>query len=179
MLPGLKTGNFTLSPLHARKLNTPDNDIAPTTEVRPEMPNDLQQRESLTRAVRLVSEDDTFRSMTYAVMKVKAGKLLPGEIVVINNREFNVAEDEEGKGVAVQIIQSITNIESLAESKARDAGIDLRSLDDRARAEWMLRFLNALKDNLQKWQEIKTIPGPGNNLTFSRFVYKWSYSEWK
>ena len=133
----------------------------------------------MSRAVRLVSEDDIFRSLAYAAMKVKAGKLQPGEIVVINNREFNVAEDEEGKGVAVQMIQSMKNIESLAETKAKEAGLDLRSLDDRARTDWMWQFLNKLKDNLQRWHEIKTISGPGDNMTFSRFVYKWSYSEWK
>jgi len=106
-------------------------------------------------------------------------KLKPGQIVVINNHEFNVAEDEEGKGVTIQLIQSLKNIESLAESKAKDSGLDLRSLDDRARTDWMWQFLNELKDNLQKWQEIKTISGPGDNLTFTKFVYKWSYSDWK
>ncbi|MGA9098589.1 MAG: hypothetical protein WB392_06615 [Methanotrichaceae archaeon] len=144
------------------------------------MPNELQyQKDAMNRAVRLVSEDDIFRSMAYAAMKIKAGKLKPGEIVVINNYEFNVAENEEGTGITVQLIQSRQHIESLAEAKASESGMDLSSLDDRARSDWMWQFLNELKDNLQKWQEIKTISGPGDNLTFSKMVYKWSYSDWK
>jgi len=144
------------------------------------MTNEIQyQKDAISRAVRLVSEDELFRSMAYAAMKIKAGKLKPGEIVVINNHEFNVAEDDEGTGIIVQSIQSRQHIESLAESKARESGLDLRSLDDSARSDWIWQFLNGLKDYLQKWQEIKTISGPGDNLTFSKMVYKWSYSNWK
>lgn len=144
------------------------------------MPNDIDyQKDAMSKTVRLVSEDDMFRSMTYASMKIKAGKLQPGEIVVIGNQEFTVADDEEGKCVTAQMIQSRKLIESLAEAKARASGFDLSNLDNRTRREWMSQFLSQLKETLSKWHEIKTIPGPGDNLTFSKMVYKWSYSEWK
>lgn len=144
------------------------------------MPNEIDyQKDAMSKTLRLVSEDDMFRSMAYASMKIKAGKLQPGEIVVIGNYEFTVAEDEEGRGVTVHMIQSMKHINSLIEAKARTAGIELSNLDDRTRSEWMSRFLSELKETLAKWHEIKTISGPGDNLTFSKMVYKWSYGEWK
>ncbi len=147
---------------------------------QPEMSNETDhQKDAMNRTVRLVSEDEMFRSMAYAAMKIKAGKLKPGEIVVIGNYEFTVAEDEEGAGVTVQMIQSRKRIDSLVEAKARTAGLELSNMDDRTRSEWMGRFLSGLSDTLQKWHEIKTIPGPGDTLTFSKMVYKWSYGEWK
>ncbi len=144
------------------------------------MPNEKDyQKDAISKTVRLASEDEMFKSMAYASMKIKAGKLQPGAIVNIGNYEFTVAEDEEGRGVTVHMIQSMKRIESLAEAKARTAGVELNNLDGRARAEWMGQFMAELKETLSKWHEIKTISGPGDNLTFSRMVYKWSYSEWK
>lgn len=144
------------------------------------MPNDLDsQKDAMRKTVRLVSEDDMFKSMTYAAMKVKAGKLQPGEIVAIGSYEFTVAEDEEGTGVTVHQIQNRRSIDSLVEAKAKAAGLELNKMDDRTRSEWMAQFLSGLKDTLEKWHEIKTISGPGDNLTFSRMVYKWSYGDWK
>lgn len=137
------------------------------------------QRDTISKIVRLASEDDMFRSLAYASMKIKAGKLKPGEIVVIGNYEFTVAEDEEGTGVTVQMIQSRKSIDSLIEAKARAAGIELSSLDDRARSELMSQYLSELKETLAKWHEIKTISAPGDSLTFIKKVYKWSYSDWK
>ncbi|MFB3765637.1 MAG: hypothetical protein ACE14P_10390 [Methanotrichaceae archaeon] len=144
------------------------------------MPNEMDyQKDAMNRTVRLVSEDDMFKSMAYASLKIKAGKLKPGEIVVIGDYEFTVAEDEEGRGVTAQMIQSRKRIDSLAEAKARTAGLELNNMDDRTRSTWMAQFLGELAETLQKWQEIKMISGPGDNITFSRMVYKWSYSEWK
>ncbi len=144
------------------------------------MPNeDESQKDAISKTVRLASEDEMFKSMAYASMKIKAGKLQPGAIVNIGNYEFTVAEDEEGRGVTVHMIQSMKRIESLAEAKARTAGLELNNLDDRTRSEWMSLFLAGLKETLSKWHEITTIPGPGDNLTFSKMVYKWSYGEWK
>ena len=144
------------------------------------MPNEIHyNKDQLNRAVRLVSEDDLFKSMAYAAMKIKAGKLKPGEIVVKDNHEFTVAEDDEGTGITVQMIQSRQHIESLAEVAAKSAGLDLRDLGARVRSEWMEQFLSELKETLRKWHEIDMRSGPGDNLTFVRMVYKWSYSNWK
>ncbi len=144
------------------------------------MPNEIHyQEEPMNRAVRLVSEDDVFKSMTYAAMKIKAGKLKPGEIVVIGNHEFTVAEDDEGTGITVQMILSRQFIESLAEVKASSAGLDLKDLDDRTHSERMEQFLSMLKETLRKWHETEMRSGPGDNLTFIRMVYKWSYGNWK
>ena len=144
------------------------------------MPNEIDnQKDTMDRIVRLVSEDDMFRSMAYASLKIKAGKLKPGEIVAIGDYEFTVAEDEEGAGVTAQTIQRRKQIDAMVESKARTAGLELNNMDDRTRNEWMGQFLSKLKDTLRKWHEIDMRSGPGDNLTFVRLVYKWSYSNWK
>ncbi len=133
----------------------------------------------VSRAVQLAAEDDLFKSMAYAALKVKAGKLEPGEIVRIGGYELVVAEDEDCEGVTVQIIQSRVCIENIARAKARSAGVDLNSLGDQECREWMRQFMDELRETLTKWQEIELRVGPGENMTLERTVYKKSYGQWR
>lgn len=138
-----------------------------------------EMKDSSSRAVQLAAEDDFFKSIAYAALKVKARKLGPGEIVRIWGYELVVAEDEECDGITIQIIQSREYIENLARSKARKAGIDLSIMSDDERWQWMRLFLDELSETLSKWQEIEIRHGPGDNLTFERAVYKRSYAQWR
>ncbi len=132
-------------------------------------------KDSRSRAVQLAAADDLFQSIAYAALKVRAGKLEPGEIVRIGSYELVVAEDGEGDGVTVQIIQSRRHIEDMAEARAKDAGLDLCSLGDRERSEWTMQFIGELSETLRMWQKIELRTGPGENITFEKAVYKRSY----
>ena len=89
----------------------------------------------------------------------------PGDIIRIAGREMVVAEDEEGTGIVVQIIESRKQVEEVAWSYARKAGLDLEP-----GREWMDAFLRELGEVINKWQDIKMRPGPGENLTFEKAV---------
>ena len=120
-----------------------------------------------SRAVQLASQDEIFQSMSYAALRARAGRMEPGDIIRIAGREIVVAEDEEGTGIVVQIIESRKQVEDLAWGYARKAGVDLE-----AGREWMDAFLCELGEVLFKWQDIKMLPGPGENLTFEKAVDK-------
>ena len=120
-----------------------------------------------SKAVQLASQDEIFQSMSYAALRARAGRMGPGDIIRIAGREIVVAEDEEGTGIVVQIIESRKQVEDLASANARKAGLDLE-----LGREWMDAFLRELGEVLCKWQDIKMRPGPGENLTFEKAVDK-------
>ena len=124
------------------------------------------------KAVQMASQEEIFRAMSYAALKARAARLNPGEIIKIGRFELVVAEDEEGEGSVVQIIETRQNMEGLALAKAKELGIALDSWGDHERREWMASFWIELARILSKWQNIEMRSGPGENLTFEKAVYK-------
>jgi hypothetical protein len=139
----------------------------------------FDHRDPWSRVVRFAAEDDLFKSISYAALKAKAGKLRPGAIMHIGGFDFIVSENDEGRAITIQTVQSLKYIENLAGARAREAGLELEGLDAKAHGERLNLVLDGLKESLLKWQGIKTHSGPGDNLTFEKEVYKRSYGQWK
>ena len=64
------------------------------------------------KAVQMFSQEEIFRAIAYGALKARAGRLAPGEIINIGEFELIVAEDENGEGIVVQIIETMANVES-------------------------------------------------------------------
>jgi hypothetical protein len=139
----------------------------------------FDQKNPWNRMSRLAAEDDLFKSMSYAALKAKAGKLQPGAIMHIGGFDFIVSEDESGRAIVIQTVQSLQYFESLAGAKAREVGLDFAGQDVKAHGECFNLIMDGLKESLMKWQGVKTLRGPGDNLTFEKEAYKRSYSDWK
>lgn len=122
------------------------------------------------RAAQIASQSEIFQALGYAALKARALGPKPGEIIRIGSQEVVVAEDEDGEGIVVQIIESRQTIEDLANCKAEELGLAFGSVHNER--EWMDSFLKELRSILEKWQEIEMRFGPGENLTFERAIYK-------
>ncbi len=75
-------------------------------------------------------------------------------------------------GRSCRMILGKERIESLAAAKAEELGLQLDSIGGRERGEWMAFFMKDLKENLEKWYQIKMRQGPGENITFEKAVYR-------
>lgn len=126
----------------------------------------------INRAAQLVALDDVFKAIGLAALKARANNLEPGDIARTGIFELVVAEDEEGSGAVVQMILEKERIETLALVKAGELGQDLNGLQEHERREWMALFMKDLKEDLEKWYQIRMRPGPGENLTFEKSVYR-------
>jgi len=126
--------------------------------------------EHRTRAVQMFSQEEIFRAIAYGALKARAGRLAPGEIMLIGEFELTVAEDENGEGVVVQIIETMANMESLALDKMRSQDTTGESWSEHERRAWMAAFWKDLALYLEKWQKIRMRPGPGENITFEAQV---------
>ena len=62
------------------------------------------------KAVQMVSQDEIFRALAYAALKARAGRFTSGEVIKIGRFELVVAEDENGEGIVVQIIETLAQI---------------------------------------------------------------------
>jgi len=124
------------------------------------------------RAAQMVAKDEVFKAIGFAALKARACGLEPGDIARTGAFEMVVAEDEEGVGKVVQMILGKERIESLAAAKAEELGLHLDGLEERERREWMALFLKDLKENLEKWHQIRMRTGPGENFTFEKAVYR-------
>ncbi len=124
------------------------------------------------RAAQMAAEDEVFKAISLAALKVRARGLEPGDMARAGAFELVVAEDEEGVGKVVQMILGKERIESLAASKAGELGLKVDGLDEREHNEWMALFMKCLKENLEKWYQISMRPGPGENFTFEKAVYR-------
>lgn len=124
------------------------------------------------RAAQMAADDEIFKAIGLAALKARARGLEPGDIAKTGSFELVVAEDEEGTGKVVQMILDRNQMDNLALLKAKELGIHLKSFEDRERREWMDIFLKELIECLEKWQQIKTRYGPGDNLTFEKAVYR-------
>lgn len=126
----------------------------------------------INKAAQMASGDDVFKAIGFAALKARASNMEPGDIASIGDYDLVVAEDEEGSGVVVQIILEKEMIEKLAFARAAELSLDLRGLHEGERRQWMSGFLKELKDYLGKWYQIKMRPGPGENFTFEKAVYR-------
>jgi hypothetical protein len=114
-----------------------------------------------------------------AAMKVRAGMMEPGKVVRLDNLEFVVDEDELDEWVVVNITRPKAEVEEMGITIAADLGIDLEFKSSRERLEWKEEFVAGLKMYLEKWNGIKCIQGPGEELVFEKAVYKRQFRDWR
>ena len=126
--------------------------------------------EQRIKAVQMFSQEEIFRAIAYGALKARAGRLAPGEIFNIGEFELIVAEDENGEGIVVQIIETLSKMESLVLAKVRTQDTMLRSRGDHEQRDWMAAFWRDLAQYLNKWQNIKIRLGPGEHITFEKAV---------
>ena len=126
--------------------------------------------EQRIKAVQMFSQEEIFRAIAYGALKARAGRLAPGEIINIGEFELIVAEDENGEGIVVQIIETMANMESLVLTKVRTQDKAIESWSDHEQRDWMAAFWRDLAQYLDKWQNIKMRLGPGENITFEKAV---------
>ena len=124
------------------------------------------------KAVQMVSQDEIFRAVAYAALKARACRFTSGEVIKIDRFELVVAEDENGEGIVVQIIETLEHIETLALARAREFGIATERWSDHERRDWMTSFYSDLAKILRQWQNIEMRHGPGENLTFEKAISK-------
>jgi len=129
-------------------------------------------KEPRLEAVQMVSQDEIFRAVAYAALKARAGRFTSGEVIKIGRFELVVAEDENGEGIVVQIIETLEQIEGLALARAQEIGISTECWSDHERREWMNVFYSDLAKILRQWQNIEMRYGPGENLTFEKAISK-------
>ncbi|VVB71844.1 Uncharacterised protein [uncultured archaeon] len=128
--------------------------------------------ESRKKLVQMVAGDGIFQSLAYGALKARAARLAPGEIIQSGGFELMVVEDENGEGIAVQIIETAECMDALIMARAEKAGISLDGWSDQERKEWMASFWSDLGRVLDQWQNIKIRPGPGENMTIEKAVSK-------
>jgi len=128
--------------------------------------------EQRIKAVQMFSQEEIFRAIAYGALKARAARLAPGEIINIGEFELIVAEDENGEGIVVQIIETMAKMESLVLDKVRLQDMAIESQGDREQRDWMAVFWRDLAQYLDKWQNIKMRLGPGEHITFEKAVSK-------
>ena len=126
--------------------------------------------EQRIKAVQMFSQEEIFRAIAYGALKARAARLAPGEIINIGEFELIVAEDENGEGIVVQIIENMAKMESLVLAKVRSQDMAIESWSDREHRDWMAAFWRDLAQYLDKWQNIKMRLGPGEHITFEKAV---------
>jgi hypothetical protein len=124
------------------------------------------------KAVQMFSQEEIFQAIALGALKARAGRLAPGEIINIGEFELIVAEDENGEGTVVQIIETIANMESRVLDRARSQDMTVGSGSDHERRVWMAAFWSDLSQYLNMWQSIKMRQGPGEHITFEKTVSK-------
>jgi hypothetical protein len=129
-------------------------------------------KDPFEEVTRLMAEDEVFQALSRAALKARAQGLLPGEIIAIGPHAVVVQKDETGDGMVVQSIVSQEHLESLAETKASQIGLDLSALKGAKGAEGTRSLLDSLARVLKRGQAISIRKGPGENLTFEKAVYK-------
>ena len=122
------------------------------------------------KVAQLVSQAEIFQSVSYAAVKARVNRLEQGAIIKISWHEFVI--DEDDADVNVQMIKSRGEVEGLAAAKAFELGVDLKSMAEGQRSQWMGAFFNELRDILQKWHQIKVGQGPGGDLSFEKAAYR-------
>ena len=126
--------------------------------------------EQRIKAVQMFSQEEIFRAIAYGALKARAARLAPGEIINIGEFELIVAEDENGEGIVVQIIETMANMESQVLAKVRLQDMAIESRSDHEQRDGMAAFWRDLAQYLDKWQNIKMRLGPGEHITFEKAV---------
>jgi hypothetical protein len=126
--------------------------------------------EQRIKAVQMFSQEEIFRAIAYGALKARAARLAPGEIINIGEFELIVAEDENGEGAVVQIIETLSKMESLVLAKVRSQDTAMENWSDREQRDWLAAFWRDLAQYLDKWQNIKMRLGPGEHITFEKAV---------
>jgi hypothetical protein len=133
--------------------------------------NRREQMSDLTgKTVQKASSEEVFQALAYAALKARAGRIAPNQIIKTGKYEMLVAEDENGYGLVVQIILPIQQMEEMALAKARELDCTVEDWSDHVRLEWLAGFWRELSAYLERWQHIKMLRGPGENITFERAV---------
>jgi hypothetical protein len=130
-------------------------------------------------AFHVYRHSDLFNALGSAAIKARAGMLEPGDVIKLGRYEFVVDEDEMGENVVVHIILPKREIECMGEAASRNLGAETVSLNDKEISEWKGKFLDSLKSLLEKWQGIRCISGPGENLTFEKTTYRKESRDWR
>ena len=128
--------------------------------------------EQRIKAVQMFSQEEIFQAIAYGALKARAARLAPGEIINIGEFELIVAEDENGEGIVVQIIETMARMESLVLARVRSQNMAMENWSDRELRDWMAAFWRDLAQYLNKWQNIKMRLGPGEHITFEKAVSK-------
>jgi hypothetical protein len=126
--------------------------------------------ELISKAVQKASREEIFQALAYGALKARAARIAPNQIIRTAEFEMIVAEDENGDGLVVQIILPREQMEGLALARARELDGSAKGWSDRQRREWLAPFWGELARYLAKWQDIKMLRGPGENVTFEKAV---------
>jgi hypothetical protein len=135
--------------------------------------------DKIRNAVKGAMEEDLFKFLNFAAIKARAGHLEPGETISMEGYDFLVAEDEEGKGIVVMIVLSRQYFENLAIDNMKRSGISFEDGTSQQRNKCLQKFQEELRRNLQKFQQIWILFGPGDDLTFEKAAYKRDLSKWR
>ena len=126
--------------------------------------------ELISKAVQKASQEEVFQALAYGALKARAARIAPNQIIRIGEFEMIVAEDENGDGLVVQIILPREQMEGLALARARELDGSAEGWSDRQKRECLAAFWGELDRYLAKWQDIKMLRGPGENVTFEKAV---------
>ncbi|MBN1236171.1 MAG: hypothetical protein JW999_09005 [Methanotrichaceae archaeon] len=127
-------------------------------------------KELTRKAAQKASQEEVFQALAYGVLKVRARRIAPNQIIKTGEHELLVAEDENGDGLVVQIILPLERMEAMAQAKAGELDGSVGGWNEHERREWLAAFWDELARYLAKWQDIKMRRGPGENMTFEKAV---------
>jgi hypothetical protein len=122
------------------------------------------------KAVAKVSQDPVFSALAIAALKARASRIAANQIIRTGEFELIVADDENGEGLAVQMIMSLERIEAIALSRASEIDADSLAWNEHERREWLAGFWAELGRYLLKWQDVRVRRGPGENVTLDKAV---------
>ena len=124
----------------------------------------------ISKAAAKASSENVFQMLAYGALKARAARISSNQIIRIGEFDLMVAEDENGDGQVVQIIQPLEQMQGMALARARELDSSVDGWSDSEKREWLAAFLDELAQYLAKWQGIKMRHGPGENITFEKAV---------
>ncbi len=133
-------------------------------------PGVIQVNEMISKAAAKASSEEVFKTLAYGALKARAARIASNQIIRIGELDLMVAEDENGDGQVVQIILPREEMQSLALAMARELCCSVEGWSDNERMQWLSNFCKELALYLAKWQGIKMLHGPGENITIEKAV---------
>ena len=122
------------------------------------------------KAVAKVSQEPVFSALAIAALKARASRMAANQIIRTGEFELIVADDENGEGLAVQMILPQKEIEDIALARAREIDEAADVWNEHERQEWLAGFWAELGRYLLKWQDVRVRRGPGENVTLDKAV---------